>query len=82
MQSHSRDGLLLKKQLVDQEGFSQLYGNIVQLKLPSADGKLRETDVANMTTLLRIVQSVPSKNAEPFKKWLAPKEATRWQRRL
>jgi DNA-damage-inducible protein D len=71
MQSHSRDGLLLKKQLVDQEGFSQLYGNIVQLKLPSADGKLRETDVANMTTLLRIVQSIPSKNAEPFKQWLS-----------
>ena len=71
MQSHSRDGLLLKKQLVDQEGFSQLYGNIVQLKLPSADGKLRETDVANMTTVLRIIQSIPSKSAESFKQWLA-----------
>jgi DNA-damage-inducible protein D len=67
----------LKKQLVDQEGFSELSSNMGQLKLPATDGKLRETDVANMKTVLRIIQSIPSKNAEPFKQWLAPEEATR-----
>ena len=44
--------------------------------MPSADGRMRETDVANMKTVLRIVQSIPSKNAEPFKRWLAPKDET------
>jgi hypothetical protein len=67
----------LKKQLIDTEGFSELFGNIEKLPMPSEDGKMYETDVANMTTVLRIVQSVPSKNAEPFKQWLAPEEATR-----
>ena len=42
-----------------------------KLKMPSKDGKNRETEVANIEQILRIVQSVPSKNAEPFKKWLA-----------
>lgn len=42
-----------------------------KLKMPSKDGKNRETEVANMEQILRIVQSIPSKNAEPFKKWLA-----------
>jgi hypothetical protein len=61
----------LKAKLVDTEGFAQLYANIGQLKLPAADGKIYETDVANMTTVLRIIQSIPSKSAEPFKQWLA-----------
>ena len=61
----------LKSQLSHNEGFSELYGKIVQLKMPSPDGKLRETDTVNVETLLRIVQSIPSPNAEPFKKWLA-----------
>ncbi|MDZ5762762.1 Bro-N domain-containing phage-related protein [Candidatus Cyrtobacter comes] len=42
-----------------------------KLKMPSKDGKYRDTEVANVEEILRIVQSVPSKNAEPFKKWLA-----------
>jgi hypothetical protein len=42
-----------------------------QLKVPSKDGKSYDTDCANIEGILRIVQSVPSKNAEPFKKWLA-----------
>jgi hypothetical protein len=67
----------LKAKLVDPKGVAQLYAQIVQLKLPAADGKMRETDVANMATVLRIIQSIQSKNAEPFKLWLAPKEATR-----
>jgi DNA-damage-inducible protein D len=43
----------------------------VQLKLRSTDGKMRETDCADTETMLRIVQSVPSPKAEPFKQWLA-----------
>ena len=43
----------------------------VQLKLPSADGKSYDTDCANTKSMFRIVQSIPSKNAEPFKQWLA-----------
>lgn len=61
----------LKRQLSETEGFSELYENIVQLKMPSSDGKSYLTDTANTETLFRIVQSIPSKAAEPFKKWLA-----------
>jgi hypothetical protein len=50
---------------------SQLYENIVQLKMVSADGKRYDTDVANTEQLLRIIQSIPSPKAEPFKMWLA-----------
>ena len=53
-----------------QEGI-ELSTNCVQLKLPAEDGKLRETDCANVQTLFRIIQSIPSKKAEPFKQWLA-----------
>ena len=49
----------------------ELSTNCVQLKLPAEDGKLRETDCANTRTLFRIIQSIPSKKAEPFKQWLA-----------
>ncbi len=61
----------LKIKLSDEEGFSQLYEKIVQLKLTAPDGKKRETDCADVETLLRIIQSVPSKKAEPIKQWLA-----------
>lgn len=50
---------------------SKLYENIVQLKLPAADGKMRLTDVLDTKGILRLVQSVPSPKAEPFKMWLA-----------
>ena len=53
-----------------EEGF-ELYEKIVQLKLLSADGKRYETDCAETELLLRIIQSISSKKAEPFKVWLA-----------
>ena len=50
---------------------SQLVSNTNQLKMPTPDGKTRLTDVADTEQVLRLVQSVPSKRAEPFKMWLA-----------
>ena len=61
----------LKRNMKDTEGADQLYGNIVQLKMEASDGKMRETDVADMQGIFRIIQSVPSPKAEPFKMWLA-----------
>ncbi|MBI4016112.1 MAG: Bro-N domain-containing protein [Candidatus Aenigmarchaeota archaeon] len=59
----------LKAKLTE-EGFEP-YDKIVQLKLPAEDGKLRETDCANTKNMFRIIQSIPSPKAEPFKQWLA-----------
>lgn len=59
----------LKKKL-SKEG-SQLYENIVQLKMQSSDGKYYKTDVADTVQLFRLIQSIPSPKAEPFKNWLA-----------
>ncbi|MFZ3274691.1 MAG: Bro-N domain-containing protein [Lutibacter sp.] len=59
----------LKKKLT-KEG-SQLYENIVQLKFVAADGKKYATDCLNTTELFRLIQSIPSPKAEPFKLWLA-----------
>ncbi|MDR2188393.1 MAG: hypothetical protein LBE62_10120 [Azonexus sp.] len=59
----------LKKKLTD-EG-SQLVSATNQLKLRAADGKLYKTDVADTEQILRLIQSIPSKKAEPFKLWLA-----------
>jgi len=53
-----------------EEGF-EVYDIIVQLKLPAPDGKLRLTDCVNTKNAFRIIQSIPSKKAEPFKQWLA-----------
>ncbi|PIN81759.1 phage antirepressor protein [Candidatus Woesearchaeota archaeon CG10_big_fil_rev_8_21_14_0_10_30_7] len=50
---------------------SEVVTNCHRLKLPAPDGKLRETDCANTRSMLRIIQSVPSKKAEPLKLWLA-----------
>lgn len=61
----------LKIKLADDEGFSQLYEKIVQLKLKATDGKKYNTDCTDVETLLRIIQSIPSKKAEPVKQWLA-----------
>jgi hypothetical protein len=58
------------KRKLQAEG-SQLYENIVQLKMLAPDGKKRLTDVADTEQVLRIIQSVPSPKAEPFKLWLA-----------
>lgn len=59
----------LKKKL--QAVGSEAYEKIVRLKMEAPDGRLRETDVADTQTLLRIIQSIPSPKAEPFKQWLA-----------
>lgn len=59
------------KRKLKTEGYDQLYENIVQLKMPASDGKMRDTDSANTETMFRIIQSIPSKKAEPFKRWLA-----------
>ena len=61
---------VLKKRLKD-EGANELLTNCKQLKMTAADGKKRLTDVANTEQLLRVIQSVPSPKAEPFKTWLA-----------
>ena len=58
------------KQRLSEEG-SQLVTNCHRLKMTAQEGKKRLTDVANTEQLLRLIQSIPSKKAEPFKMWLA-----------
>jgi len=60
----------LKKKLTN-EGFFEVSEKIGQLKLMAPDGKIRETDCANTETIFRIIQTMPSPKAEPFKRWLA-----------
>lgn len=60
------------KERLKKEGADELLTNCQQLKLKSTDGKNRLTDVATTEQLLRTIQSVPSKKAEPFKMLLAP----------
>jgi len=60
---------VLKKRLID-EG-NESVTNCNQLKLPAQDGKMRLTDVANTEQLFRLIQSIPSPKAEPFKQWMA-----------
>jgi hypothetical protein len=71
---------VLKKRLSD-EGFETVT-NCNALKLPAADGKMRLTDVADLEQILRIVQSVPSKKAEPLKRWLAQVGSERIQQMI
>ena len=59
-----------KKRLIS-EGADELITNCKQLKLVAADGKRYNTDVADLEGILRIIQSIPSKKAEPIKRWLA-----------
>ena len=61
---------VLKKRLKD-EGSNQTVTKCNGLKMLAADGKMRLTDVADTETLLRLIQSIPSPKAEPFKLWLA-----------
>jgi hypothetical protein len=65
----------LKKKL-SKEG-SQAYDKIVHLKMIAEDGKNRITDTADTETMLRLIQSIPSPKAEPFKQWLAQVGAER-----
>lgn len=60
----------LKKKLIS-EGYFEVSEKIGQLKLVAPDGKMRETDCANTEDIFRIIQSIPSPKAEPFKRWLA-----------
>jgi hypothetical protein len=61
---------VLKKRLID-EGSNETVTKCNGLKMISADGKMRLTDVADTEVMMRIIQSIPSPNAEPFKLWLA-----------
>jgi hypothetical protein len=61
---------VLKKRLLD-EGSDETVTKCNGLKMPAADGKMRLTDMADTETMLRIIQSIPSPKAEPFKRWLA-----------
>jgi DNA-damage-inducible protein D len=72
---------MLKRKLVD-EGGSETYRNCVQLKMQAPDGKMRSTDAANTKTILRIIQSIPSPNAEPVKQWLAAVGAEKAQEQV
>jgi DNA-damage-inducible protein D len=60
----------LKKKLIN-EGYFEVSEKIGQLKMNAPDGKLRLTDCANTETVFRIIQTIPSPKAEPFKRWLA-----------
>ncbi len=60
----------MKARIKNEDGF-QLSTICRQLKLPAPDGKMRETDCADVEGMFRIIQSIPSPKAEPFKRWLA-----------
>ena len=61
---------VFKKRLHD-EGADETVTKCNGLKMPAADGKMRITDMADTETMFRLIQSIPSPNAEPFKLWLA-----------
>lgn len=65
------------KRKLKSEGANETYEKIVRLKLKASDGKMRLTDVADTEGILRIIQSIPSPKAEPFKQWLAQLGADR-----
>lgn len=69
--SKPRDYWFKMKLRIKSEDGLELSTNCRQFKLKAADGKMRVTDVADTETLLRIIQSIPSPKAEPFKQWLA-----------
>lgn len=60
----------MKKRVKSEDGF-ELSTICRQFKLKAGDGKMRKTDIANIKALFRIIQSIPSPKAEPFKQWLA-----------
>ena len=59
------------KRRVKDEGFLQVSAKCLQFKLRAPDGRMRESDCGDVETILRIIQSIPSPNAEPFRQWLA-----------
>ena len=70
----------LKQRLVQEE--SEVVTFCHGLKVKAPDGKMRETDCANTEGILRIIQSIPSPKAEPFKRWCWPKSATSASKKL
>lgn len=73
---HARNYWKVLKHRLVKEG-AESVTNCNQLKLPSTDGKMRKSDVADTEQLFRIIQSIPSPKAEPFKRWIAQVAATR-----
>jgi hypothetical protein len=69
--SNPRDYWFKMKIRIKSEDGLELSTICRQLKLKASDGKMRETDCTNTQNLLRIIQSIPSPKAEPFKQWLA-----------
>ena len=61
----------MKRRNAEKEWFIELYAKVAKLPFPGLDGKIYQMEAANTETLLRLVQSVPSPRAEPFKRWLA-----------
>ena len=59
------------KDRVKEEGFEEAVSRIVKFRLKAADGRFRITECADQETMLRLIQSIPSKRAEPIKQWLA-----------
>lgn len=68
---HASTYWAVTKNRLKKEGADQLLTNCKQLKMTASDGKKRLTDVADTEQLLRLIQSIPSPKAEPFKLWLA-----------
>jgi len=59
------------KRNIERQGFTELSDKIGKLGMPSKDGKIRGTDCVDTETLFRLIQSIPSPKAEPFRRWLA-----------
>ena len=68
--NHARNYWKVLKHRLKKEG-NETVTNCNQLKLKSEDGKMRLTDVADTEQLFRLIQSIPSRKAEPFKQWMA-----------
>ncbi|MBE6261475.1 MAG: hypothetical protein E7107_11760 [Prevotella sp.] len=70
------------KTRLSEEGADEVLTNCKQLKMRATDGKMRFTDAADAKTIFRIIQSIPSKKAEPFKRWMAEVAAQRLESQL
>ena len=75
-EEHARNYWKVLKHRLKKEG-NETVTNCNQLKLRAADGKMRLTDVADMEQMFRLIESIPSKKAEPFKQWMAEVAAQR-----
>ena len=75
-EEHARNYWKVLKHRLKKEG-NETVTNCNQLKLLATDGKMRLTDVADMEQMFRLIESIPSKKAEPFKQWMAEVAARR-----